>query len=217
MSEAQKSPTTIDATVVVCTYNRSASLPRTLESLRAAGRRYRHRLGAAGRRQQLEGRYARVVESFCRSFPRARYCFEPRQGLSFARNHGIAQARGRYILFTDDDVAAEPDWVRRIVEGMTSSRCDACGGYIAPVWESPPPAWLTQRFHGFLAIKTERTDTHPISGDLPLPFGANMAFRRDVFMRFGLFDVTRRPPRQCARERRGRRSSSAGCSPATAR
>jgi GT2 family glycosyltransferase len=111
--------------------------------------------------------------------------------LSFARNHGISLARGDIFLFTDDDVAPEPDWIQRIVDGMSSSGCDGCGGFIAPVWESAPPAWLTERFHGFLAIKAERTDTYQVVDGLPLPFGANMAFRRDVFDRFGTFDVTR--------------------------
>ena len=72
--------------------------------------------------------------------------------------------------------------------------CDACGGYIAPVWESPPPVWLTEKFYGFLAIRVDRTDTYEIAGDLPVPFGANMAFRSECFSHYGLFDVTEEGP-----------------------
>ena len=41
---------------------------------------------------------------------RVRALRESRQGLSFARNAGIAAARGDIIAFTDDDVETAPDW-----------------------------------------------------------------------------------------------------------
>lgn len=187
----QHSTPRINASVIVCTYNRSASLQRTLRSLQQQvvedGLTWEVLIVDNNSKDDTQA----VVETFCATFPRARYCYESRQGLSFARNHGIFQARGDIVLFTDDDVAPEPDWVQRLIAGMLATGCDACGGFIAPVWETPPPPWLTNRFHGFLAIKTERTDTYEIDAQSPLPFGANMAFRRDVFSRFGLFDVTR--------------------------
>jgi glycosyltransferase involved in cell wall biosynthesis len=191
MTEALQSTSRIDASVIVCTYNRSASLKRTLRSLQAqvVGDGVDWEVLIVDNNSKDDTRS--VVEGFGATFSRLRYCYEPTQGLSFARNHGLAQASGNILLFTDDDVTPEPDWLRRILDGMARSGCDACGGYIAPLWESPPPAWLTDRFHGFLAIKAERTDTYEIVDGLPLPFGANMAFRREVFARFGVFDVTR--------------------------
>ncbi|HZP88613.1 MAG TPA: glycosyltransferase [Burkholderiales bacterium] len=187
----QEPPSEIDASVVVCTYNRCESLRRTLAALRAqvAGPELSWEILVVDNNSSDATK--RVVEEFASTFPRARYLYERNQGLSHARNTGIAAARGHVILFTDDDVAPEPEWVQRMVTGMVASGCDAAGGYIAPVWESSPPNWLTQRFHGFLAIKTERTDTYEITEGLPLPFGANMAFKREVFTRLGLFDVNR--------------------------
>jgi GT2 family glycosyltransferase len=67
----------------------------------------------------------------------------------------------------------------------------ACGGYIAPIWETPPPEWLTERFYGFLAIRTDRTDDYPIINASQTPFGANMAMKRTVLDRVGLFDTNR--------------------------
>jgi glycosyltransferase involved in cell wall biosynthesis len=181
----------MDATVIVCTYNRAASLKRTLESLQAQSARH----GADWEVLVVDNNSTddtrSVVDGLRLAFPRLRYAYEPTQGLAHARNRGIALARGDVLLFTDDDVTPEPDWVQRILDGMASTGCDACGGFIAPQWESPPPAWLTARFHGFLAIKAERSDDYPIVEGSPLPYGANMAFRREVFTRFGLFDVTR--------------------------
>ena len=68
---------------------------------------------------------------------------------------------------------------------------DACGGYIAPIWEAPPPDWLTERFHGFLAVRTDRTDDYTIESAAQAPFGANMAIRKAVFDKVGLFDTSR--------------------------
>jgi glycosyltransferase involved in cell wall biosynthesis len=191
MSDTPPVARPLDASVIVCTFNRAASLGRTLRALQAqqvrAGVDWELLVVDNNSRDDTR----RVVEGFAQEFPRTRYCFEQRQGLSHARNHGIAAARGQVLLFTDDDVAPEPDWIERILDGMAASGCIACGGFIAPAWETPPPAWLTERFHGFLAVRAERTDTYPITREVQPPFGANMAFRREVFERFGLFDVTR--------------------------
>ena len=181
----------LDASIIVCTYNRAASLPRTLRSLQAQALRPGTEWEVIVVDNNSSDGTRSVVENFCKTFTQLRYGREPQQGLAFARNHGIAIARGAVLLFTDDDVAPESDWVQKILDGMRAHGCDACGGFIAPVWESPPPPWLTERFHGFLAVKAERTDTYEITRDTPLPYGANMAFRREVFDHFGLFDVTR--------------------------
>lgn len=181
----------IDASIVVCTWNRSTSLRRTLASLRAQSVATHVNWEVLVVDNNSNDDTRSVIEACARTFPRVRYCYEPQQGLSFARNHGISLAKGDVVLFTDDDVAPEADWLQRILDGMARFDCDACGGYIAPVWESEPPSWLSERFHGFLAIRADRTDTYEIDGTVPVPFGANMAFRRTVFARFGLFDVTR--------------------------
>ena len=40
-----------------------------------------------------------------------RYIFERKQGLSYARNRGIKKAKGRIIVFTDDDIMVEKSWL----------------------------------------------------------------------------------------------------------
>lgn len=181
----------MDASIIVCTYNRAESLRDTLHALKALQ-------PAPGRAWEVivvdnnsKDHTKAVVQEAQRAWPLLRYEFEGAQGLSHARNHGIARARGEVILFTDDDVLPEPEWLETTLAGLQSYGADACGGYIAPIWESPPPAWLTERFYGFLAVRTDRTDDHPITVDTPTPFGANMAFRRNAFDRVGLFDTSR--------------------------
>jgi GT2 family glycosyltransferase len=181
----------MDASIIVCTYNRAESLKDTLAALA--------KLEALSTREwevvvvdnNSRDHTRQVVEEMQRTWPRLRYVFEPEQGLSHARNRGIAESNGEIILFTDDDVMPESDWLETTLTGLEKYHSDACGGYIAPIWETPPPAWLTERFYGFLAVRTDRTDDYPIESGSQAPFGANMAFRKAVFDKVGPFDTNR--------------------------
>ncbi|MEW5965697.1 MAG: glycosyltransferase [Pseudomonadota bacterium] len=181
----------MDASIVVCTYNRAESLKDTLAALA--------RLEAPPERtwevvvvdNNSRDHTKQVVEAARQHWPRLRYAFEPAQGLSHARNRGIAEAAGEVILFTDDDVLPEPDWLETTLAGLEKFGADACGGYIAPIWETPPPDWLTERFYGFLAVRTDRTDDYIMTERDQTPFGANIAFRKSLFSKVGPFDTSR--------------------------
>ncbi|MBK1714384.1 glycosyltransferase [Rubrivivax gelatinosus] len=180
----------MDATVIVCTYNRAASLADTLAALAALelAPGFEWELVVVDNNSRDATR--QTVEDFAAAHPALalRYVFEARQGLSHARNRGIAEARGAILAFTDDDVLPAPDWLALLVRGMEEHGCAAAGGYIAPLWLAPPPAWLTERFYGFLALKTDEDGPKPVSEPEHMPFGASLVFRREVFERLGGFD-----------------------------
>lgn len=181
----------VDASVIVCTYNREESLRDTLAALR------KQRIPPERTWEVIvvdnnsrDGTNRAVIE-LQKDWPNLRYEFEAAQGLSHARNHGIAAARGDVLLFTDDDVLPETDWIEVTLDGLKRYNADACGGYIEPVWQSPPPAWLSKRFYGFLAVRNERSDDYLIDKPELAPFGANMVVKKSVFDRVGLFDTGR--------------------------
>jgi glycosyltransferase involved in cell wall biosynthesis len=182
----------LGASVLVCTYNRCGSL---LDTLRALGKQA-VREDTAWEIVVVDNNSAdatrATVGHFAATHPglRVQYVFEGEQGLSHARNKAISIARGDLLLFTDDDVLPASDWVQTMVDVMAQWRCDACGGYIEPIWEMRPPRWLTERFYGYLALKTDLDGPRLLGPSEDPPFGANMAFRRDVFQRVGLFDVS---------------------------
>ena len=181
----------MDASIIVCTYNRADSLRDTLKALRGQRAPEQCEWEVLVVDNNSSDHTRRVVEDEKHVWPRLRYEFEAHQGLSHARNHGITCAKGDVLLFTDDDVLPEPDWLIVTLTGLERYRADACGGYIAPIWEEPPPEWLTERFYGFLAVRTDREDDYPIASAAQAPFGANMAFRRCVFDQVGMFDTER--------------------------
>jgi GT2 family glycosyltransferase len=181
----------MDASIIVCTYNRADSLKDTLQALREQTTTPDLNWEVLVVDNNSSDYTQKVIEDVQQSWPQLRYTSERQQGLSHARNHGINSAKGEILLFTDDDVLPEPEWLETTLAGMEKYQADACGGFIAPIWESPPPPWLTERFYGFLAVRTERSDDYPITSASQAPFGANMAIKKSVFQKVGAFDTNR--------------------------
>jgi GT2 family glycosyltransferase len=132
-----------------------------------------------------------VVESFSVRRPdRFRYIFEGRQGKSNALNAGIQNARGEILALTDDDVTVHPDWVAQIWEAFQEFDCSGVGGRIVPVWSCPQPAWID--FDGPFRHVAFGGIVRFEKGDTPVQLtgtatGANMAFKRSVVEKHGLF------------------------------
>jgi len=184
---------TLYVSIVVCTYNRAESLRATLASLDAQQTPSDLTWELVVVDNNSTDATAAVIEEFAgtaRTIVRSLFAGE--QGLSRARNAGVAGSRGDIVAFTDDDVHPAPHWISRIVANMQAG-ADIVGGPILPLWSRPPPAWLSDpSFHGILTIMqhpefAEVVDAHR----QPCVWGANMAVRRSVFDRVGVFDPRR--------------------------
>ncbi len=116
--------------------------------------------------------------------------YEPRLGESFARNRAIDEARGDFLLFIDDDAVAEPGWAGALVGEIERRGLDAACGMVLARWMTQPPRWLGPRLNAKLAVHDPRAiERGPRAAIETLSnyFGANMAFRRSTFERFGRF------------------------------
>jgi succinoglycan biosynthesis protein ExoM len=60
------------------------------------------------------------------------YVKEDRPGISWARNAGVAAARGRYLVFLDDDEVAKPGWLRALHATIQNSGADIAVGPVYP-------------------------------------------------------------------------------------
>jgi glycosyltransferase involved in cell wall biosynthesis len=76
------------------------------------------------------------------------------QGLSGARNCGIAQAQGAIIAFLDDDAAAAPDWLRHLEAAYSQPAVVGVGGAIDPRWQLVGPPGSPANLTGWSAAPT---------------------------------------------------------------
>ncbi|MGI9106249.1 MAG: glycosyltransferase [Pyrinomonadaceae bacterium] len=179
-----------DVSVVISTYNRCDILPGALESVLAQETgEARYELIVVDNNSTDHTR--EVVESFSTcGHGNVRYLFERQQGLSHARNAGIACARAPIIAFTDDDVRVARDWVAAIKRAFDEHpEVDFVGGKVLPRWETGPPAWLVSNMHWSpLALIDYGDSPFYVNAEKAICLvGANLAFRRGAFEQVGLF------------------------------
>lgn len=101
----------MNISVLICTWNNSRRLEITLESLSQCevpeGVRWQLVVVNNNCRDDTDA----VVQKFSEKLPIV-YVHEPRQGLSRAKNAGLAKAAGELGIFTDDDVRVCRDWLK---------------------------------------------------------------------------------------------------------
>lgn len=183
--------------VILCTYNRSASLGKALESVAASTLPSSVDWEVLVIDNNSKDQTREVVKSFCDRYPhRFRYAFEPQPGKSNALNRGIREARGSVLAFTDDDVTVEPTWLQNLTSGLDSGEWSGAGGRVRPARSFEAPYWLPlegpHNMGGILAI-FDLGET-PKQLDRP-PIGNNMAVRKEMFEKYGCFrsDLGPRP------------------------
>lgn len=188
-----------DVSVVVCTRDRGAALAGCLRRLRTL---------TYPRLEVIVVDNAPGEDSTAQSFqaevgadPRFRYVVEPRPGLSWARNRGLAEARGDMVAYTDDDVSVDSRWVDAIVRGFQQRPDVGCvtgmvataslAGVAETYFEARLPNWSTRCDRDLFDLALRP----PASRDALYPYspgnfgtGANFAVRADVMRALGGFD-----------------------------
>jgi glycosyltransferase involved in cell wall biosynthesis len=125
-------------TVVVCTFNRADVLRENIASVMAQG-------GADFEAVYVDdGSTDATPEVLARAREqhgdRLRVVRTPNCGPGPARNAGVAEARGEWVLFTDDDATAPPGWVATMLERAEARGCDVLAGDIEPFTSAHPAA-----------------------------------------------------------------------------
>jgi len=173
-------------TVAICTRNRARALERTLRSLAAAAVPPSLSWEVLVVDNSSADETPRVIANASDALP-VRAVDERQIGLSHARNAAIREARGDYIVWIDDDVLVDAQWLRAYHDAFRARPEIAFfGGPIVPTFEGSPPAWLR--------LALPRVDNAYAARDLgaapvaltrdTLPFGANFAVRSDVQRRY---------------------------------
>lgn len=180
----------MDITVIICTFNRARTLRESLEKVAASVLPDAVSWEVLVVDNNSTDETREVVERAAGQFPgRFRYLFEPRAGKSYALNSAVREARGRVLAFMDDDVLVGPEWLRNLTADLLEGRWAGTGGRTLPADAVSLPPWLALRgpyaLGGILAAMFDFGD-QPFELDRP-PYGANMAYRREMFEKYGGF------------------------------
>ena len=176
--------------VVVPTYNRSALLLLTIGSLMRAPIPPGMQVTVIVVDNNSKDDTAAVVEDVQQhaGLPIV-YVRETKQGLSHARNAGIAAGDGDLVGFIDDDEEIEQTWYSVIAREFADSGVHFIGGPYLPNWVSAIPDWLPPGYHaaiGAIPPKPRAAFDKDFSGNL---MGGNAVFRRAVFDQIGVYST----------------------------
>jgi glycosyltransferase involved in cell wall biosynthesis len=108
-----------------------------------------------------------------------------KQGLSGARNTGVAEAGGDVVAFLDDDAVAAPDWLERLAAAYADPNVLGAGGTVRPRWVEGKPGWFPPEFDWVVGC-THSGMPRELSPVRNL-VGANMSFRRQPLVEVGGF------------------------------
>lgn len=175
--------------LVICTYNRAKFIGEALDSLA---------------KQSLAPDLFEIIlvnnncsdntEEICLDFIAAnpqldtKYVIERQQGLSFARNRGIAEAKYDIITYIDDDAYARENFLEVIYEYMNANpNIAGVGGKVIPRYETEEPQWMNKYLWGFVT-KVDLGEKIRAFGGKAYPAGCNMTYFKDLLLKAGGFN-----------------------------
>ena len=151
----------IKFTVAIPTYNGASRLPEILERLQNQQDTENISWEIIVVDNNSNDDTADIVKKYQENWKHSfslRYCFELKQGLAYAREKAVTEAKGEFIGFLDDDNYPVSNWVAKAYKfAQKYPKAGAIGSQIHPNWEIEPPENF-QRIAPFLAI-VERGNT----------------------------------------------------------
>ena len=172
--------------VIVCTYNRSAYLGKTIDSLLDQTIPDEHYEIIIVDNASTDST-ASVVKGY--SNKNIRYIYENNMGLSYSRNTGFRESKGKIVAYIDDDAVACRDWLERILEVFSQDDAIAAvGGKIVPVWEVDKPDWITPNLYTYFSC-IDWSDKPFFLKKGSYLYGCNMSFRKRVLADCGGFST----------------------------
>jgi len=196
----------LKVSVIVPTRNRHQMLKRCLESVVSSYSTYAYDelIVVDNGSDEAEAKLNRQLADNSNAI----HCYEPKPGLSFARNAGIKRAGGDIIVFADDDFTVDKDWVKNLIPNYEDEQVVCCTGRMLP-YRQDEASSLFNRTMGydrgdkkriftaddislFKLLKTVTLIGHMrLGGKTPVPWsiGAGFcSFRNCIFDKLGYFD-----------------------------
>lgn len=172
--------------VIICTFNRCDYLLKLIESLKTqllSKDRFEILIVDNNSTDDTRGR-ANIIQE---STSDLRYVFEPRQGLSIARNRGLKETECPLVVYIDDDAYAEPQWLTSYIEAFgKNDKIVSVGGPVELDWQGQRPAWIPAGYESlFTSVDFGSDEKYLTQADYLV--GANIGFRRNWLIEQGGF------------------------------
>jgi glucosyl-dolichyl phosphate glucuronosyltransferase len=168
--------------VIICSAGRPEPLKATLESLEQVATPHGRKAELLLIDNNASPTYQGLLDENSLPWDK-RYIHEPTRGLSNARNRGVAESKGEVIVFTDDDMWFEPDFLVALTRHLLDGTADAVAGAIKIARELEEP-WM-EPWHRIAFASTEHLDMDDPKGFV----GANFGFHSRVLKDVPGFDV----------------------------
>ena len=130
-------------TLIICTRNRAGPLNSALQAIVNIDKP-RHMEwdmiivdnGSTDDTQNIINKYSNLLP--------IKSIYENSAGLSNARNRGVTEAQGDYIVWTDDDTVPDQGWLLAYENAfICHPEAILFGGPILPIFVGKPPKWFT--------------------------------------------------------------------------
>ena len=117
-----------------------------------------------------------------------KYFFQKAQGLHHATNLGICKSKGEIIVFGDDDIIVEKNFLEKIYNTFQNDKTiGIVGGKIIPIWDETPPQWIydygSNKIHSVFAY-LDYGNNYKIL-DKEYVFGCNFSIKKEVAINIG--------------------------------
>jgi glycosyltransferase involved in cell wall biosynthesis len=182
--------------VVVCTHGRADLVVDALESVLAQDYPVgRYELIVVDNGSGDDGTQKLLTDLMRRAPVPSHLVREERNGLSFARNRGVQEARHEWVAFLDDDAVAEHDWLRSLNAVANERHALVVGGRVEKSFPpgTTPPRWFEPQYvKHFFGVNYHDRGRHERAFRIRYPLyltGANIAYARRLFDEFGGFDT----------------------------
>ena len=177
--------------IIICTYNREKYIYKTLERIAKNNFDYNQYEVVLINNNSSDSSELECFR-FQQNFPNIniRYFIETQQGLSFARNRGIIEAKGDILVFLDDDSFVEDDYLTNLDNYMKEyPDFMAFGGKISPLFETGiTPSWLSKWSYSWVSAINLGNEVQLFKKN-NYPIGANMGFKKEYFEKYGYFNT----------------------------
>ena len=177
--------------IIICTYNRDKYIYNTLKCIannEYPAEKYEIIVIDNNSTDQTENECIR----FQKDYPKIpyRYFKEMKQGLSHARNRGIEEACGEFLVFLDDDAFVSHHYLKNLTENLNKYHdCSAFGGKITPKFESGEiPKWISKWAYSWVSAIDLGKNIQEFRGK-KYPIGANMGIKTAILSEVGNFNT----------------------------